>query len=132
MYKEIGTVPEKTIATLRGLLKNVRWETHESDVTWHQAAPCEVPDELRSLGTQGTFIRLPPGGNLYRHTDPGEGHMIPIETNDDCLSLSYRDGKREQHLEVGKLYHCDRTVEHESLNNGETNRTHLVIASGDL
>lgn len=129
MYKEIGTVSEKVIAALRGLLKNAIWETHESEVTSHQASPCELPDELKSLGTRATFIRLRAGGKLYRHSDEGFGYMIPIETNDDCLSLSYRDGRREQHLEVGKVYHCDRTIEHESLNNGKTNRTHLVIVA---
>jgi hypothetical protein len=129
MYKEAGIISDDALAELQTTLCQVKWETHISKVTSHQAAPCPVlPDELKSLGEAATFIRLPPGGNLYRHHDDGEGHMIPIETNDDCLSLSYRDGKREQHLEVGKIYHCDRTIDHESLNNGKTNRTHLVIA----
>ena len=127
MYDLVGVLSEETLAELQGMLPQAKWETHISEVTSHQAAPCEVPRELKPLGERASFLRLRAGDNLYRHHDTGFGYNIPIETNDQCLSLSYKDGRLEQHLEVGKIYHCDRSIEHESLNNGKTNRTHLVI-----
>lgn len=128
MYEEAGIISDAALAELKTTLQGVSWETHISEVTSHQASLCpELPGEIKPLGGQASFLRLPPGGKLYRHHDTGFGYNIPIETNDDCLSLSYKNGRKEQHLEVGKIYHCDRSIEHESLNNGKTSRTHLII-----
>jgi len=128
MYDKTGIISDAALAGLKNTLRQAKWEIHESKITSHQAAPCtELPDEIKSLGGQASFLRLKAGGKLYRHRDEGFGYNIPLETNDDCLSFSYKDGRLEQHLEVGKIYHCDRSIEHESVNNGRTDRTHLII-----
>ncbi len=141
MYTEVGTVSQSTISELRNILLEMtwwkRWEHHVSEVTDHQAAPCDEPliavseiadrwpvDTWRNL----SFLRLKPEGKLYRHHDDGFGFLVPVETNEHCISLSYENGvRKEQHLEVGKIYSVDRSIEHESFNNGETDRTHLIV-----
>ena len=137
MYQEIGKVSEATISDLRGILNAATWEEHISDVTDHQAAPCteqvQAVDEIAGIWPIDTwhhmlFLKLRPGGKLYRHADDGFGFLIPVETNEDAVSLSYQNGARhEHHLEIGRIYHVDRSIEHESFNNGETNRTHLIV-----
>ncbi len=137
MYTEIGKISDETIFALQEILDGVRWEEHVSGTTDHQAAPCgkklQSVDEIVSHWPIDTwarpiFLRLPAGGKLYRHADTGFGFHIPIETNDDCVSLSYENGlRKEQHLDVGKIYKVDRSIEHESFNYGNTDRTHLII-----
>jgi len=137
MYSEIGQVSETTVSELRTILSRATWEEHISDVTCHQASICkkEVQDvdeivERWPVNTwdQLLFLRLKSGGKLYRHADNGYGFHIPVETNDDVVSLSYENGCcKEYHLEVGKIYHTDRSIEHESFNKGDTDRTHLIV-----
>ncbi len=141
MYNEIADISAVTIAQLKGIVIEVPWEVHVSDVTAHEAAPCDHPlqsvpeivdrwpiDTWQNL----SFLRLRPGGKLYRHADSGFGFHIPVETNDDAVSLTYPDGiEMRQHLEVGKLYRVERSIEHESFNDGNTDRTHLIVLLKD-
>ncbi len=140
MYKESRRISKATIAELKKLLasKEWRWEQHINDVTNHRAVACM--EEIKGIKCivkiwpidtweQIVWMRLPAvSGKLYRHHDEGFGYTIPIETNNDCVSLSYRDDtKKEDHLEVGKVYFTDRSIEHESFNRGKTDRTHLLV-----
>jgi hypothetical protein len=140
MYTETGKVSKTVIADLQKLLdsKEWRWEKHITGGTNHHAVGCmEESKSVKGLAKlwpidnweQIVFMRLPPGnGKLYRHSDEGFGYTIPIETNEDCVSLSYEnDAETKHHLEVGKLYFTDRSIEHESFNTGKTNRTHLLV-----
>lgn len=138
MYTKIGHVSDATIFALQEILADVpHWEEHLSAITDHQAAPCTEPAQSLNeivarwpidTWDQLSFLKLRPGGKLYRHADDGFGFHIPIETNDACISLSFENGvKKEHHLEVGKIYHANRSIEHESLNGGETDRTHLIV-----
>lgn len=137
MYQEVGQVTPVTISELRSILSNVKWEVHVSDVTSHQAAICieQVKDvdgivALWPINTwqQLLFLRLGPGGKLYRHHDDGYGFHIPVETNEHAACSTFEDGVEvNQHLEVGKIYGVDRSIEHESFNKGNTDRTHLII-----
>ena len=137
MYEEIGRVSEATVLQLKSILDDVKWECHASDVTKHEAAICKeqvkAVDEITTIWPvdswkQLIFLRLVPKGKLYRHHDEGFGFHIPIETNAEAVSLTYPDGIRQaQHLETGKIYRIDRSIEHESFNAGETDRTHLIV-----
>ena len=138
MYTEIGQVSAATVTELQNILFEVtRWERHISDITDHQASicteQCEALEDLVELWPIDSwhclsFLRLGPGGKLYRHHDDGFGYHIPVETNNNAISMSYENGlRKEQHLQVGKLYHVDRSIEHESLNDGDTDRTHLIV-----
>ncbi len=141
MYQEIGQVSAATVTELRQLVLEMdwwkRWEHHISDITDHQASncteQCQTLEELVALWPVDSwhclsFLRLRPEGKLYRHHDDGFGFHIPVETNKHAVSISYENGlRKEQHLEVGKLYHVDRSIEHESFNDGATDRTHLIV-----
>ena len=138
MYEEIGAVSEQTISQLRDILDgDLRWESHISDITNHQAVACltemktveGITDRWPIDTWDGlTLMRLPPGGKLYRHRDEGYGYHIPIETNWQCVCSTYENGlPLHQHLDVGKLYRVDRSIEHEAFNNGKSNRTHLIV-----
>ncbi len=137
MYKEIGKISKITIEDLKKCLKDAPWEIHINDVTDHHAFGCmELVKGVKGIvdrwpidtWEQIIFLRLPPGGKLYRHHDEGFGYHIPVETNKSCLSLSYVNGtKTEDRLELGTIYLTDRSVEHESFNNGKTDRTHLIV-----
>ena len=117
MYTEIGDADG-----YMAMLASARWEDH---------GPHQVSQRL-DIDWPGAeyavLFRLPPGGHLYRHADEGYAIHIPLETNDEVVSLSFEDGVRtEHHLAVGKAYRTDRSIEHESFNAGLTNRTHLVV-----
>ncbi len=137
MYTEVGKISKTTIEDLKKCLIDAPWEIHVSDVTEHHAFGCM--DRVKKVKgivdrwpidnwEQIIFLRLPAGGKLYRHADEGFGYHIPIETNKDCVSLSYANGiKKEEHLGLGKIYLTDRSIEHESSNNGKTDRTHMIV-----
>lgn len=137
MYQKIGTVSNRTVCQLLDILIDAKWEVHNSEDTSHQASVCvkqlESVDEIVARWPIDTwyqmmFMRLGPGCKLYRHHDEGWGFHIPIETNKDAVSLSYENGiSKDQRLEVGEIYCVDRSIEHESINYGKTNRTHLIV-----
>ena len=137
MYEAIGEVTAATVSELKDFLSDAKWEEHISDATHHHAANgtelVKSVDGITSIWPVTswkalTFFRLVPGGKLYRHHDSGYGFHIPVETNNDCISMTYgNDVRKEQHLEVGTIYRIDRSLDHESFNNGETNRTHLIV-----
>jgi len=150
MYKQTGEISASLISKLKSMAEQVRWEHHVSDITDHYAADCtELVKSMKALKIvepyrAATLMRLAPGGKLYRHADTGFGLTIPIETNDDVVNYSYHPvpgnmpeltgpttalgqvDKKEHRLKVGKIYHTDRSVEHEAFNNGETDRVFLI------
>jgi hypothetical protein len=113
MYKETGRIPKNVIVDLKKLLDSKEWRWEWPIENWEQIV----------------FMRLPAHtGKLYRHYDEGFGYTIPIETNEDCVSLSYEnDAETEHYLEVGKIYLTDRSIEHEAFNSGKTDRTYLLV-----
>jgi len=137
MYEEIGQVSKTTVVQLKKLLDSSPWEIHVSDATEHHAFSClysirrvkEIVAKWPIDTWEGmTFLRLPPKGKLYRHHDEGYGYHIPVETNEDAITMTYKNGaQNKQHLEVGKIYKIDRSLEHESFNNGDSDRTHLIV-----
>lgn len=81
------------------------------------------------------FIKMKPHTNVYRHRDPPEvsehfdtDHVV-VTTNDKAFICWEDDGAdRSQHLELGKRYRItDRGVLHWAVNDGDTDRVHLLI-----
>lgn len=69
---------------------------------------------------------------MHIHKDnrkPYETYHMPIYTNDACLCYS-RAGEDTEvaYLEVGFMFHVERTDLHWSTNFGETERIHLLLA----
>lgn len=88
---------------------------HTADVT------LLVPGVKRAF-----FLRLPPGGYISKHVDANdcETDHIVMQTNMACVN--YWDGG-EAHMEQGKRYTVDRGIPHWAVNNGDTDRVHLLV-----
>ena len=82
------------------------------------------------------FIKMTPGAHVHRHRDPpgvvdcfNTDHIV-ISTNDRALICwEDEDGLSQSvHLGLGKRYRIiDRGVLHWAVNNGDTDRVHLLI-----
>lgn len=80
------------------------------------------------------FIRMAPGQRVYRHRDPPQvvqnfdtDHIV-VQTNDRAFICWEADGEKSVHLEHGKRYRIiDRGVLHWAVNDGDTDRIHLLI-----
>jgi len=140
MYTEIGSISDETVEALLALLPETKWQVFEGRPGQvHQMSAVGCVEEARQIPElidrwpgewkQAIFIKLKPGDHLFRHADTGYGYHIPIQTSPEALSLSFDDnGERtEHHLEVGKIYHTDRSIEHESFNAGTSDRTHFLL-----
>jgi hypothetical protein len=80
------------------------------------------------------FLKIPPGGKVHRHIDTTrieKTFHIPIETNDDCWNYTYHPDSKI-HMDIGHVYEINRQIEHESFNNGKTDRIHLILESNEL
>lgn len=100
-------------------------------------APVRADDHPLLRGyRRAFFIRVPPGGNVHRHTDDSASSVfdtdhIVVETNDLAI-IGWCDPdsgtEREVHLTLGHRYRVvDRGVVHWAENRGDTDRTHLLI-----
>jgi hypothetical protein len=106
----------------------------------------EVDHLIASLGIDGAlhrirFMRLAPGnGELSRHTDQVDSDMgvkvgnlarihFPIITNDDVIftSWNYDGSKTEVNMKENECWYLDIRKPHKAINQGITQRIHLVI-----
>lgn len=124
MYKLIGPVSEKEIKKYNKLLKSAKWKHVLSEDRDFYTSMVEIE------GANIAFLlKIPPSGKVHRHTDTPRKertYHIPLITNDKCISYTYNPNT-ETHLKVGFEYEINRQIEHESVNNGETDRIHLII-----
>ncbi len=128
MYKEIGKVTKESIASYKAALKNATWKDNifagADFKTWFYT------DEIKEFLVyyRAFFLLIPAGGAVHRHTDGKKKYKtycIPITSNKDCINFTYPG--EPTNLKVGTMYEVDRNIEHESVNNGRTSRTHLLI-----
>ena len=128
MYTKIGKVSDRTLNYLSYVSMNAQWKDvigpEDNFKTWfYNVKIKEFPEYEKAF-----FLMIPAGGRVHKHTDtarPEETYHIPIKTNDKCINIMYPGG--DFHLEVGNIYHVDRQIEHESFNNGKTDRIHLLV-----
>jgi WD40 repeat protein len=82
----------------------------------------------------------PKGGELKRHTDqvdPDSGVQdgkimrfhFPLTTNESVVFSTWEvDGTRKNvHMKTGECWYLDTRKPHQAINNGDTNRIHLVV-----
>ena len=128
MYEMVDNVSRETIDYLKQIVKNAKWKDvigpDDNFKTWfYNVEIREFPHYKRAF-----FLMIPPRGKIHRHKDtvkPEKTYHIPVETNPECVNSMYPGG--DFHLEVGLIYAVDRQIEHESFNNGQTNRIHLLV-----
>jgi hypothetical protein len=100
---------------------------------WSAASPIiefikdTMPDEKI---IRGEVVNLIPNRSLTPHIDIYWFHResrrihIPIITNDQCF-LTFED--RQYHLAVGSIYEMNNRILHSAVNNGLTNRVHVIL-----
>jgi len=91
----------------------------------------EIVDSFKCVQKRIRLMRLEPGTNILRHTDPGDAWAlgevrfhIPIVTHDDVQF--FVDGERLKML-PGELWFCDFSRPHWVHNRSPIARVHLVL-----
>lgn len=128
-------LPADDHATAAGALAKI---THWNRPPGRQYDTAEVTDLSPAFlagASRAFFIKMQPGACVYRHRDPIEvtanfdtDHIV-VTTNDKAF-ICWEDegGDRSVHLDLGKRYRIvDRGVKHWAVNDGETDRVHLLI-----
>lgn len=76
------------------------------------------------------LLRLQPGAAIHPHKDTGDVETLHfvLQTNDDCRNFWLdAEGEHSIHMEQGKVYRVNRKLEHWAVNNGTTDRVHLLV-----
>lgn len=145
-YEPIGKISSHAVEELLGIMDQANWQKSAGKKTdylaWtaaREAVNCidaAAFKELTDLWPEDRwnepwFVKVPPHGYLHRHSDGGTKtvrHHIPISTNPQCTSFLHDDeGDHEFHLTVGTVYQIDYSIEHSAVNEGETDRIHMII-----
>jgi hypothetical protein len=132
VYTEAGQVEESILGALESAVLGAEWDWSNPAGRFgiYRPAPGWVQGlfPLASDHWESFFLMIPPGGHVHRHRDcvkPYQTFHVPVTTNDRCVCWS---DDKPYVLEVGKIYHVDRTLMHWSTNEGDTDRVHLLLA----
>jgi len=130
MYEQIGSVSNETIKRLLAVAEKSTWKIVKDDEKNFRTCYVELANqELLARWDKwhsSFFLLIPPGGMVHKHIDKDHvwnTYHVVVQTNDHCFSYV---GDKPFHLEVGGIYSINRLVEHHSVNNGETDRIHLL------
>jgi len=124
-------------------LENIDEKFSMQDTELRTALP-QVEEILKLLPGNLHRVRLmkliPNGGELERHTDqvdPDSGVQngkvmrfhFPLITNDDVVFTMWGvDGKpKSANMKVGECWYLDTRKPHQAINNGDSDRIHLVV-----
>lgn len=100
----------------------------------YSTAQVTVKHALLEGCSRAFFIKIAPGGHVYKHCDPVEvssrfdtDHIV-VQTNDRAFNCWEDEGEKSIHLDLGKRYRIvNRGVKHWAVNDGDTDRIHLLI-----
>lgn len=138
----IGLVSGTTLAAIRSALKYARWQVSKGEGVNYRAwtnadAYVEHILELRELWDrerwlQAWFVKLPAlNGHLHRHNDGAktfDTYHIPVQTNKQAICIDYPNGiEHRVHVAMRGVYQIDRSVDHEAINTGRSDRIHLLM-----
>lgn len=90
--------------------------------------------------TRARFAKLAPGSDIKPHIDNNVGYGVryhlALETNPDCYIAIRKNPKQDfEYFHIpadGHLYYINVGFEHFAVNNGPTDRVHLVIGVNGL
>lgn len=103
--------------------------------TYHTAEATQIDHPLLAGCARAFFIKMTPGARVHRHRDPPQvverfdtDHIV-VSTNDRAFICWEEAGTAQSvHLDLGKRYRItDRGVLHWAVNDGDTDRVHLLI-----
>lgn len=82
-----------------------------------------------SIIGRAKIVSLPPGNKVYPHVDRGEYYRVRHRYHLILQSEGswMRAGHEEVRMKTGELWWFDNKAEHEAMNDGETNRIHLIF-----
>lgn len=108
---------------LREWLGDARWRHKLGPETDYYV--WDVSDRFPSKA-RAFFLRIAPGGKVHRHVDTCRTTTTHycVESNEHAVMVF---GDEEIRLKPGESRVVDRTVEHYSYNDGETDRIHLLV-----
>jgi hypothetical protein len=148
-YDQIGEVSNEFRAQAIVIARKIemeRWQVSKGANTCY-AATFEGQADLQKLSEltdrwsvdiwqSAFFLKLEPSDFIHRHVDephPWNSYHIVLLTNDDCINSMYdEDGTEHRfNLEPGGIYYVERTTEHGSVNNGDSERLHLLMEVHD-
>ena len=133
MYEHVGNVDTEVSTFLLDLANQAQWKYVVGDGRNYRTS--YVTGKIEHLLPQwekwheGFFLMIPAAGRVHRHRDVlhlWKTYHIPVQTNPGCHSYAYSDQCHDFHLEVGGIYRIDRSIEHASVNLGDTDRIHLL------
>lgn len=133
MYEESGTASQKLIDDLLQTIDSMQWSGYlDTSRDYFIAHPKDACPELPFKKVECPFfLKIKPGGKVHRHKDNKKDYVtyhIPIMSNTECWCFSTENNKTvTKHLKVGKMYIAERTLEHWSCNDGDTDRIHLLV-----
>lgn len=94
-----------------------------------------IPHPLLKGCARAFFIRMAPGERVHKHRDPPEvvdnfdtDHIVVTTNPQAYLCWETDSGPESMHLTLGKRYRItDRGLMHWAVNEGESDRIHLLI-----
>lgn len=117
-------VPDAEMQGYLALLKGASWRRPHG----RNYETADVTAHLKGCA-RAVFLKIPPGGNVHKHVDVGDcktDHIV-ISTNKGCRNYWTKDGEQWAHMKAGFRYSVDRTLEHWAVNEGKTDRVHLLV-----
>lgn len=140
-YFKVGQVSNEFRARAIVTARSVEWSVNKGKNTDYSTSfdgrPAlekepELTDRWRvDIWQSAFFLRLAPGGKVHKHVDephPWNTYHIVLLSNDQCESRVWQGSYQHTfNLLPGGIYRIDRTNPHESVNDGETERIHLML-----
>lgn len=128
MYKHVGSIDDETLSKLKELADKAVWKVVKDDERDYQTSHVDVQNLLPRWSSfhAAFFLRLKPHGKVHRHVDRGNEwstYHVVVQTNDDAVSFM---SDVPYNLREGEVYWADRKVPHWSVNEGDTDRIHLL------
>jgi hypothetical protein len=141
--KDPGFITKPVEMNKKWQLEHVDEKFVMQDTELRKALP-QVEQLLSKFPGELHRVRLmnlsPNGGELERHTDqvdPESGVQdgklmrfhFPLATNESVVFSTWEvDGSRKNvHMKVGECWYIDTRKPHQAINNGDTDRIHLVV-----
>ena len=139
--KTAGVQREALAIPIRGLRKSAqgdraRRDVHESrwtsgsarlPVTRHFLE--QIAESEGSILGRAKIVCLPPGNKVYPHVDRGEYYRVRNRYHLILQSSGswMRAGNEEVRMRTGELWWFDNKAEHEAMNDGDSDRIHLIF-----
>jgi len=132
MHEQTGNIDSKTLKYLKKVAKDATWKVVKGDGRDYLTSFCG--DDVKKLFDwdfqAAFFLKIPPGGKVHPHVDverPWSTFHVVVQTNAKCISYSMDDDKRIGfHPKTKGIYRVNRQLEHWAINNGTTDRIHLL------